>query len=404
MKDEKNNKKDENLDEKKEENKPVQAVDKKSTTIKDLNLEKSSTKKSKRSRKKFDKRILIIVILTIIMIVLTVLYYNPNIFSNITSSSKTTTDSSSTSSSSTTTTTTEAQAETKTIMNTISSKGEISTTFEEKLELHTNYYFSEIYVETNQYVTAGTNILKYTNGTYLTAPCNCVITAISVPDSGSICTSKNEITIKGTDTLTTTVKVSEDELSKIYVGQEAQIEVTSLNKTYTGYVTNISSTATYSSSGSKFTVTIEFENDGSTLIGMTGKTAIILEKAENAVVVPTEAVTTANGGSTVTVEKDDGTTESVKVETGISNDAYIVIKSGIESGATVQITKTTSTNSKSSMNFGGMSGGPGGSASGDSSSGMQGGPGGSSSSGNMGEPPSGSSGGSQSGTSSGSGK
>ena len=306
---------------------------------------KKREKVIKKPKKKHDKRILIIIVLILIMIALTISYYNPKIWTQVASkfSGKTKTSSSSTSESSTTTE--NVEAETKTIMNTISSSGEIKTTFEEKLELHTTYYFSEIYVEKNQYIEAGTKILKYTNGTYLTAPCNCVVTEINIPDSGSLCTSQHYITIEGTDTLTTTVSVSEDKLSKVSIGQEAQITVEALNKTYTGYVTNINSTATYSSSGSKFAVTIEFQNDSKALIGMTGKTDIILEKAENAVVVPTEAVTTSNGTKTVTVVKSDGTTEKTKVETGISNDAYIVIKSGITSGTTVQITKTTSTTS-----------------------------------------------------------
>ena len=305
---------------------------------------KKREKVIRKPKKKHDKRIGIIILLTLIMIAITTTYYNPTIWTQITEKvfNKTTKTSSSTTSS---TTTEDVEAETKTIMNTISASGEIKTTFEEKLELHTTYYFSEIYVEKNQYIDAGTKILKYSNGTYLTAPCNCVITEINTPDSGSLCTSQNYITIEGTDTLTTTVSVSEDKLSKISIGQEAQITVEALNKTYTGYVTNISSTATYSSNGSKFNVTIEFDNDSKALIGMTGKTDIILEKAENAVVVPTEAVTTSNGVKTVTVVKDDGTTEKTKVETGISNDAYIVIKSGIESGTKVQITKTTSSSS-----------------------------------------------------------
>lgn len=91
----------------------------------------------------------------------------------------------------------------------------------------------------------------------------------------------------------TTLTVDEDNLDIIYVGQEAQITISALNnKVYTGYVTNISTTASYSSNGSKFTVTVEFENDGEILVGMTGKIEVILEKAENVVAVPVEAVET----------------------------------------------------------------------------------------------------------------
>ena len=157
---------------------------------------------------------------------------------------------------------------------------------------------------------------------------------------GAIFTSKHSITVTGTDTLKTTLTVDEDDLDTVYVGQEAQITISALDgKVYTGYVTNVSTTATYSSNGSKFTVTVEFENDGEILIGMTGKTEVILEKAENVVVVPVEAVETKNKISYVTVVNKNGTTNEVQVETGISNDAYIEIKSGLSVGDVVQITE-----------------------------------------------------------------
>lgn len=59
---------------------------------------------------------------------------------------------------------------TQTIENTLSSSGQISTNLTENLELNTYRYFKEIYVEENDFVAEWENILKYTNGTYLTAP------------------------------------------------------------------------------------------------------------------------------------------------------------------------------------------------------------------------------------------
>lgn len=238
---------------------------------------------------------------------------------------------------------TTATAEIKTIIKTISKTGEIKTGSEEKLELHASYYFKEILIDENQYVAEGENILEYTNGTYLTAPYNCVITGISVPNKNCIVTNKNYIAIKGTDTLETTLSVDEDELDTVYVGQEAQITVSALeNKVYNGYVTKISNTATYSSNGSNFAITVEFNNDGNALIGMTAKTEVILEKAENVLVVPVEAIEENSNQKYVTVVNKDGTTSEKNVETGISNDAYIEIKSGLSEGDSIQITVNSS--------------------------------------------------------------
>ena len=59
---------------------------------------------------------------------------------------------------------------------TLKTNAEIKSALSENVELHATYYLEEIYVEENQFVEAGENILKYTNGTYLVAPYDCYIT------------------------------------------------------------------------------------------------------------------------------------------------------------------------------------------------------------------------------------
>lgn len=249
---------------------------------------------------------------------------------------------------------TKVQTEKTTIINSISSSNGISSALTESLELHATYYLEEVYVKQNQYVAAGANILKYTNGTYMTAPYNCVITVISVPDVDGQCTNKHYIKVQSTEMLQMTVTVNEDELDDVFIGQEAQITADVLqDKTYSGNVTAISSEGTYSSSSesSTFTVTVEFENDGNLSIGMSVTCNVILEKAENVLAVPTEAVTTENNVKYVNVMNADGTTyNKVEIETGISNDAYIEVKSGLDGTETLAIIEDTSetTNSKSS--------------------------------------------------------
>lgn len=254
---------------------------------------------------------------------------------------------------------TKVQTEKTTIINSISSSNGISSALTENLELHATYYLEEVYVKQNQYVASGANILKYTNGTYMTAPYNCVVTEISVPDVDGQCTNKHYIKVQSTEILQMTVIVNEDELDDVFIGQEAQITADVLpDKTYSGNVTAISSEGTYSSSSesSTFTVTVEFENDGNLSIGMSATCNVILEKAENVLAVPTEAVTTENNVKYVNVMNADGTTYTkVEIETGISNDAYIEVKSGLDGTETLAIIEDTSetTNSKSSQFPGG---------------------------------------------------
>lgn len=142
-------------------------------------------------------------------------------------------------------------------------------------------------------------------------------------------------------------------------------------KIYEGSITKVSAIGTYSTSGSTFDSTIEFENDGNAKIGMSASCTVILEEAVDCISVPVEAIQTKRDTKYVVKVNADGTTEDVTVETGISNDSYVQILSGLEGNETIQMLKTTSStgirsNSKSSGSlsnqgeFGGMSGQMGG--------------------------------------------
>lgn len=309
-------------------------------------------KKSKDNKKnKYFKFGIVILVLIIVYVVVLVGYLNPT--SSTTQSQGN--SSLSTNTTSTDSATTNTKATTQTIEKTLSSSGQISSSQTEVLSLSTSKYFKEIYVEEGDIIKSGANILKYSDGTYITASYDCVISGISIPSVGSKATSENSIEIQNVKTLYMTLDVSESEVSSVAVGQEATIKITAYSdKEYTGKITKISEIGTYSSSGSTFTATISFENDRDIKIGMSASCTIILEKAENVITVPNEAVQTKSNEKYVVVVNQDGSTTDVKVEIGISNDAYTEIKSGLTGSETVQMTVTTSSSSSGNgrtMNF-----------------------------------------------------
>lgn len=161
----------------------------------------------------------------------------------------------------------EATAENETI---VTSKTQIQSALTENVSLHATYYLEEIYVQTNESIKQGEAILKYTNGEYLTAPYDCVINEINIPDIGTICKNDNYINISSTNRLQVTMNISEDIINQIYIGQPADITITSLDESVTGNITNISSTA----SNGNFTVLIEFENSSDIKIGMSATVKI----------------------------------------------------------------------------------------------------------------------------------
>ena len=155
---------------------------------------------------------------------------------------------------------------------TLNENSEITSAISENVELHATYYLSEVCVEEKQYVEKGANILKYTNGTYLTAPYDCYIVELNLPEIEGKCLNSHYVQIESKNMLSVSMKIDETQINNIDIGKEATIEVTAIDKKYTGYITHIGSIAT----NGKFDVTIEFENDGNVMIGMTAGVEITI--------------------------------------------------------------------------------------------------------------------------------
>ena len=153
----------------------------------------------------------------------------------------------------------------------LNATGQVISALEDKIELHSTYYLQEIYIEENSELKEGDNILQYTNGTYLTAPYDCIITKLNIPQIGEICSNEHYIEIESVNQLAIKLNIDENIINKISIGQETKIQLTAIeNKTYEGNITKISSTA----SNGKFTVVVEFQNDGNIKIGMSAEVEI----------------------------------------------------------------------------------------------------------------------------------
>lgn len=163
-------------------------------------------------------------------------------------------------------------SETSTSQNktTLSSTSEVKSALIENVELHATYYLEKVYVENNSYVAKGEKILKYTNGTYLKAPYDCYIVELNLPEEEGKCLNSHYVKIQSKNVLTVSMDISEKNIEKISIGDEAKITISALEKTYTGYITHIGSIA----SNGKFTIDIEFENDGNIKLGMTSTVEI----------------------------------------------------------------------------------------------------------------------------------
>lgn len=247
------------------------------------------------------------------------------------------------------------------IKKTLSGSGEVQAKTTEKLELTTSYYFKAMCVEDDDTVSEGENLLEYTNGKYLTAPYDLVVVSSNVPEAESKCTSSNYIEVSNLSTLVTTISINENEINDVEVGQDVVITLAAdESKTYTGKVTKVDSIGTYASSGTTFTATVEFENDGFVKLGMSLSCTITLKEEKEVLSLPIAAVYQNSEGKDYVVKiNEDGTTTETIVELGIANDNYVQVKSGLSLNDKIQITTEVTESTKSSSDnsgFGGFGG------------------------------------------------
>lgn len=138
-------------------------------------------------------------------------------------------------------------------------------------------------------------------------------------------------------------------------------------KTATGTITGIGATPTTTDNVVKFAAQIGLTGVPSGVrIGQTATVEITVAKASDVLYVPTAAVRTAGGQSTVTVVRA-GERQQVQVETGVKGDQGTEIKSGVQEGDQIALTTTTGSGTKTggtktggTRTGGGMPGGGGG--------------------------------------------
>lgn len=248
----------------------------------------------------------------------------------------------------------------QTITTTLTASGEVETSKLEKLYLNTNYSYLTLCAEVNEQVKKGENLLKYTNGTYLTAPYDCVIISYSIPKAKSVCTSNDYIYISSTEELNMNININEEQINHISVGQEVEIVVGyDESKVYQGTISKINEIGTYENGVTNFSAIASIQNDGKLRLGMSATCTITIEKLENVNAVPIEAVEIENDKKYVNKITNNGI-EKVEIETGKANENYVQVLSGLSKGDKMEYETTTitviqndeQTQTKSLFNFG----------------------------------------------------
>jgi len=194
-------------------------------------------------------------------------------------------------------------------------------------------------------------------------PFDGTVTEITAVAGDVVSSNEAAIRIDNLDNLIVDVDVSQEDINKIQVGQEAVLTFDAISKKqYTGFVQSISSSGEADEYGVvQFSVDIKVEDaDEDVKPGFTVVVSIIVGEVEDSLLVPNDAISAQEDGSyAVTLIGDGNTLEIVPVEISAESDAYTaVVSDQIQEGDRVAI--FTSDSSSETAGFGAMRGAGGG--------------------------------------------
>ncbi len=194
--------------------------------------------------------------------------------------------------------------------------------------------------------------LSLQEGTVLTAQSN----------SSGTASSQKIASIKTNAAAQLSVNITEIDVIKIKIGDKATVTLDALSgKTYTGKVISIDTIGSISSGVTNYPAIIGLDSEVAEIFpNMAVNAKIITNVLDDVILVPSGAVQTTNGESTVRILKN-GQISQAQVEISGSSDTQVAITSGINEGDTVvtgavsttQGSNTQSQSTSSPFGFGG---------------------------------------------------
>lgn len=268
----------------------------------------------------------------------------------------------------------------------VSGSGSLSPAIDEDLKVAENKTVNEVLVSKDEKVKKGEDLVTFTDGSVLEAPHDGTITSVNVYDGSRVNAGQVIAHLTNYSDLNMVVQVDELDIPKVKAGQNVEVIVNAFpEQKYEGVVKEIASEGTVTNGVSKFDVTVHLSSSKNLKAGMTATADIIIAKKENALYVPIGAVHSLNGKYFVYVQDTaqqntesaaasgsaadyEGNGRRVFVKTGLHNDNYIEIVSGLKQGQVVLLPKIVrNANQNQSSNgqrmpgmFGGNMGGFGG--------------------------------------------
>lgn len=158
------------------------------------------------------------------------------------------------------------------------------------------------------------------------------------------------------------ISVDELDIINVKVGQNVDIAMDAIeDQTYPAKVTKVSQIGTASGGVTVYNVTLTIDGDERLRFGMNGTATVHIEEVNNTLLVPLSALNASRGQSYVWLKSENAAADEpgvrTVVETGLSDENYAQVISGLNEGDVILVTREMNNSGSSTMNFGGFGGG-----------------------------------------------
>lgn len=201
---------------------------------------------------------------------------------------------------------------------------------------------TEVNVALNDEVAEDDVLASYLEGTQFIAPFNGTVVELNIAEGDVDANAQQNqpsLVLSNLNNLEVVVELSKIEANRVTVDQK--VEMTYLDTTYTGTVTQVDAVASTNAAGSSFqmgqsaptlnaTITFNDENVEELIPGFDIDVDIITETTTDSLAIPIESVLYNDDGNPFVFIVEDGVAHTREIETGIQEGVTIEVTSGLE--------------------------------------------------------------------------
>lgn len=177
------------------------------------------------------------------------------------------------------------------------------------------------------------------------APIAGVVTALNVTEGDVVASAQPAAVITNFDKMKIDIKINEYDILGVEEGKAVTINIDALDKDYDGTIETISRVATVEGGVSYFESEVDFNGDEDARSGMSAEVRMVVNQSLNATSVHSDAIQTADDGTTYVYEYADDrqrTMKQVPVTIGVSDGTYTEVTEGLYPGDTILYKPSTS--------------------------------------------------------------